>query len=62
MNKVIKQRIDEHIRAGMPIAKAHFSADDLQCGCCDTVLDLDTEEYRPNFCPECGALLNWSWD
>lgn len=60
MNKIVKLRIDEHIKKNMPIAKVHVSDDDFECGYCGTAYADVEPKDRPNFCPECGALLDWS--
>lgn len=59
MKKVVKQRIDEYIKKGLLIARLYEDAGDKRCGCCG-ILFLDDEHYKPNFCSECGCLLDWT--
>ena len=59
MNKAVKQRIDEHIKKGLLIARVYEDTGDKCCSWCDALF-LDAEDYKPNFCPECGCLLDWT--
>lgn len=59
MKKVIRQRINDHIKRNLPITQVLEDAGDMCCGWCG-VLFLDDESYKPNFCPECGCLLDWT--
>ena len=60
MDKIIRQRINEHIVRGLPIARVTTGDGDYECNYCGTAFAEVDPEARPNFCPECGVLLDWT--
>ena len=65
MKDVVKERVDKYLsRCGENgdefIARGYTDDGDYECGYCGTVFADVEPEDRPNFCPECGVLLDWT--
>ena len=66
MKKVVKERIDKYLsRCGENgdefISVVTVDRNSIaKCGWCGIILADVRLSYRPNFCPECGVLLDWA--
>lgn len=56
---LIQERINSYLTLGIALARATFDGDEIRCGYCDTLICND-EEHKPNFCSECGSLIDYT--